>query len=995
MNRFNLTFSGEILPGFKPAQVKAAFARLFAIDDPKRVDLFFSGKSVVLRRNLERKEAADYFRKLHDIGLRSELVKVDKEGQPPPPPPEPPPPPPEPTKANERGMDRDILQRKAGHVDQSWAVPSRAGKAAPAAPIEEKAPRAAEVETKQRAAENEAHKQAEEDAQQKAAEAARKKAEAEAQQKAAEEAARKKAEEVARKKAEEVARKKAEAEAKQRAAQAAARKKAEEEAQQKAAEEATRKKAEAEAKQRAAEEAGRKKAEEAARKEAEAAAKQKAAEEAARQAALKEAARRKAEAEEAERLALEEEARYLAAAEAARKRAEELHRKAKEADQMAAMQLAEAPEIAEPAPNEGVPEPIEEATPQPATPQPAIPQPATPQPATPTQEADSRPRTSAAKPAGKVIRTKIDLPVKQQLTATKSVPTKSPEVTKRQQPGAPNLFNLRAFRSTAEIKQRGQRSQRLALTGLWTALGTSIVLIVLALRFSAQPLPVIVTGADVIASSTNGDLLLIAGDNALLHDRSGSSSDDISIADLSARKPKGVLIFSGADEVMLTSSGAGESQQSALLRCHFNEPACSPALAGNPDEWVSAAALHPLSGALYIANTRDGLLRKYDADGALVAEASKEITSVPVLRLADGLLLMNSSMGPAISVLRPDDGSFGRQLDEILLLPPAAVEAQQSLVSDFVRLGSNWWVTLENPDDGQRGVYHYDSQWKYLDQLQLPQGFAPEQLISWGDKLLVRDASRPDVLRFAANGAPEVAFESTGLLTLIANQTTSARLADSISRLVLATLTALVLCALIFAYLQRVRGLVYKTGSTRGAEPLEDYAEQLHWLVPEAGRRSRFAQLASLYLVGCVGALITAMGLAVNTLELAALILALTGPAISLLLLYRSPIGHIGTTGDLFALVDHNNLYQLGRESQVHYRSRYLIIDDVVVFTGASLAPSFNRAQVAALKPLAEAGIKVERKAVWIKLLQARHPLAVGALITGSCWLLSTILLLA
>ena len=117
MNRFNLTFSGEILPGFKPAQVKPAFARLFSIDDPKRVDLFFSGKSVVLRRNLERKEAADYFRKLHDIGLRSELVKVDEDGQPPPPPPEPPPPPPEPTKATERGMDRDILQRKAGQVD--------------------------------------------------------------------------------------------------------------------------------------------------------------------------------------------------------------------------------------------------------------------------------------------------------------------------------------------------------------------------------------------------------------------------------------------------------------------------------------------------------------------------------------------------------------------------------------------------------------------------------------------------------------------------------------------------------------------------------------------------------------------------------------------------------------------------------------------------------------------------------------------------------------
>ena len=154
-------------------------------------------------------------------------------------------------------------------------------------------------------------------------------------------------------------------------------------------------------------------------------------------------------------------------------------------------------------------------------------------------------------------------------------------------------------------------------------------------------------------------------------------------------------------------------------------------------------------------------------------------------------------------------------------------------------------------------------------------------------------------------------------------------------------------------------------------------------------------QLAFLYIVGCIGALIAATGLTISALQLAALLIALAGPAISMLLLYRSPIGHIGTDGDTIALVDHNNLFHLGRDSRVHYRSRYLIIDDVVVFTGASLMPSFDRAQIAALKPLAEAGIKVERKAVWIKLLQARHPLALGAMVTGCCWLVCAILLLA
>jgi hypothetical protein len=34
VNKFNLTFSGEILAGHDPARVKLRFGRMFAIDDP-------------------------------------------------------------------------------------------------------------------------------------------------------------------------------------------------------------------------------------------------------------------------------------------------------------------------------------------------------------------------------------------------------------------------------------------------------------------------------------------------------------------------------------------------------------------------------------------------------------------------------------------------------------------------------------------------------------------------------------------------------------------------------------------------------------------------------------------------------------------------------------------------------------------------------------------------------------------------------------------------
>ena len=79
MNRFNLTFWGEILPGKDPEQVKARFAKLFDISDPERLEHFFTGETIILRRNLDRKVAGEYYHKLHKLGVEAELVKVTAE----------------------------------------------------------------------------------------------------------------------------------------------------------------------------------------------------------------------------------------------------------------------------------------------------------------------------------------------------------------------------------------------------------------------------------------------------------------------------------------------------------------------------------------------------------------------------------------------------------------------------------------------------------------------------------------------------------------------------------------------------------------------------------------------------------------------------------------------------------------------------------------------------------------------------------------------------
>ena len=129
-----------------------------------------------------------------------------------------------------------------------------------------------------------------------------------------------------------------------------------------------------------------------------------------------------------------------------------------------------------------------------------------------------------------------------------------------------------------------------------------------------------------------------------------------------------------------------------------------------------------------------------------------------------------------------------------------------------------------------------------------------------------------------------------------------------------------------------------------------------------------------------MGLVLGAIGLGVSSLQLSALLVTLAGPAAALLLLQRSEPEHIGILGAQLLLVDHEGMYQLGGGSRIHYRGPFLMIDDVAVFTGTRLLPAFSPAAIATrVAPVAAEGIRVDRKIVTVKLLQSRHPLALGA----------------
>ena len=60
--------------------MRTSLARELAIEDPARLQDYFSGDPVVLRRNMERKEAAELYARLQQMGIQVELVKIPDRG---------------------------------------------------------------------------------------------------------------------------------------------------------------------------------------------------------------------------------------------------------------------------------------------------------------------------------------------------------------------------------------------------------------------------------------------------------------------------------------------------------------------------------------------------------------------------------------------------------------------------------------------------------------------------------------------------------------------------------------------------------------------------------------------------------------------------------------------------------------------------------------------------------------------------------------------------
>jgi len=977
VNRFNLTFWGEILAGRDPEKVRARFARLFEINDPERIEHFFSGETITLRRNLERKVAAEYYAKLRKLGVEARLVKIDSDAQ----------------LAAENGpadLPRDdsiatdsdpddkASQWEAARRRAELETLERARKVAPSKraasqdqatsgkrhePQRDKAPGVAGVkhDAGQKAREQAVAAAREEEARQAALKEAAAKAEREAAEKiAAEEAARKKAER-------DEARRKAEQEARRRKAER-------QEAQRRAAEEVARKKAALEEKKRLARE--RAERERALREEA----KRKADEEAAKQIAREKEAQRKKEALEKQRAA---EARKAREAEARRRRAQERARRAEKRARVEAQRKQEQVErekrLAEEKQRKA--REREQAIAREREQQAQIQRMEDQAIARAASELAAQP---GLKPAAARVRSRLDLP--RRGTATSS----------RRQPGSPNLYQIHPFRNTPEVRARAAQAAEKTRGGFTLAAIALALLLILAGRYlSMAPAPPL-SGPEAVATAPGGALLLMAGDTFLLHDRSGTGKLTVEATALDLGALRSPMAYSPGGQFFIRSQTGNQPDAAATLyRCDAGLSNCEPLSRDLPDMQVDSLSVHPLTGDLFVADLQAGELMKLSPEGRMASRATLDLPTPSVMQLDSGLLFINSNQGPAISVFRYEDSAFGRQLDEILLLPPPAVEQHHSRVSDFIRVGDFWWVLMSNPDNGSTGVYLFDSQWNFQRQIQSKHLDRHSRLHSWGTRALIWSPQRATIQRFAAGGKAEAPFKSELLQALLADRKRNHRLLATGWFAGFSLLFLTVVVSFARSYHQYLRNLVYRSRPAQGSDPIDEYAASIDWVDPLADRSRRLQRTSFYWVVLGLGIACLCIGLGASVSQLTAALIALAGPLAALAFFKRGEIGHAGTAEDKLVLVDHRDMYHIASGARIQYRGPFLMIDDVVVFTGSRLLPVLAPAQVSSrLRPLAQTGIRIDRKTVAVKLLEHRHPLVAAALSIAVALMLAGLTLL-
>lgn len=428
---------------------------------------------------------------------------------------------------------------------------------------------------------------------------------------------------------------------------------------------------------------------------------------------------------------------------------------------------------------------------------------------------------------------------------------------------------------------------------------------------------------------------------------------------------------------------------SGLSRCNLETSVCEPFGESSIDfKAAYSVFIDWPTDEVYISDTTRHLLRKYSSRGVELASPVGGFKFPNQLSLHDGQLLVVDTNNHVIRVLESKTAAFADPIDSKDVVPGAAELAEQTWPSHFARVDDEWWVNNMQTGMDRGGIYVFDSDWKYLRRVELPQDADPISILAVGDTVWVSDWTNDVVRRFSTRGQPLANLESDGLKKVLTLSRQERRKYIMLSYSGIAAFLAILFGLMVRAFaLSMNKDPVRKSAEDNAADTGTDTVP-LH-LEPDAKVRKRMTTAIRLVTVLSLLIIIPLIFM-FGILDHPELVSKLIGPiagmfAIVMLIAWINKANWgtaIAVDGNMLTLRDHTGRMSTCPIRQVRYDNTAIATRDAVVILGRPKARIFAEADIhEQLMPRLSDAQRVGAIEMLKIQIQLRHPQGIVAVL--------------
>ncbi len=219
-----------------------------------------------------------------------------------------------------------------------------------------------------------------------------------------------------------------------------------------------------------------------------------------------------------------------------------------------------------------------------------------------------------------------------------------------------------------------------------------------------------------------------------------------------------------------------ETPDAGLYRCDLATAVCVRFGSGGIDfKAAHSVYIDWQKDEVYVSDTTRHRLRKYSADGSILAAPVTGLKFPNQLLMHDGQLLVANTNHRQVRIVDPDTEVFGKEIAVADVVPDVALAARQTWPSRIARVGDEWWVNNMRADMNEGGIYVFDENWRYERKVALPPGADPVSLLPFRGEVLISDWNNDRVYRVSAEGDLLADFVSPGLEEVLAESRSARR----------------------------------------------------------------------------------------------------------------------------------------------------------------------------------------------------------------------------